>query len=735
MRRMIICAAALLLGIAGCGEKAPPQSGLPAEASAQADKQTVSKTQPAAPAEEDKSRQDPWQEFARRRAKLKGPEGLTLTLATDKQEYYAGEPILVTTTYKMKGPGTVQIWAGPHNRWGGIGYPEWTVVAPDGQPAPDPLAGSRMGIGGVYNGPGRYATVSEGEPFSQGYYVNEWARFDRAGEYEIAGVNTWLSGAGSVASDRVKIKVRKPTEIEINAAIARYTQAMDEKKPDRDREGGFDYYKAALFLTFLHDERALPHYINFLKVNELSFQAACGIYGLPDHKNAFAALSAKIAEEDYPISSTVASLYEELYLSLNPLPEGVSAWGRVGPAKERRDKITARLRFFAATMSPRARAISVFALTPQNSLEPEHAIELAKSLKDMPQRSLASAVRRVGLKKMPEVVPYLESFLNHKIKAVRSAALGSLIKQGRDEYLEEYLDDYVSERPRYEVHGIPKELSEARQLKLASLLDHDDRKVAERAANILARFGTTKKIVPSIRKGLEKCRYRYGPRRQLFEAWVKVDPEGAKRPFLNYMRSGTKSNRRHSVVRSLKHYIDDPQVVQLVLEIALGERAQWHAQRVLIGAKRPEVVPVLLEKARAMSNLHSSNNWKEGLEVVTGHIVPLTIDHNSPAKQAAMLDEWERWWHEYENKSLTERMRSNIGHALGLLNNGDLSGRAHRLLTKITGKKFDKELYEDRGENLTKEWEIRTVDHKKLNALWAKWWAANRDTFRPVERE
>lgn len=677
---------------------------------------------------------DPWTAFERQRATLRGPEGLTLALSTDKKEYYSGEPILVTTTYRVKGPAKVEVWAGTYDRSGRILDLHWTVVGPDGKPAEDPLAG--YWLGGICGGLGNHATVSEGEPFSQAFYVNEWARFDLEGHYEIAAVSRRLSCAGSVASDRVKVRIRKPTETEIDAAIARYTKAMDEKKPKRDFKGGFDYHKASLFLRFLHHEKAVPHYLEYLNEREFSFQAACGLYGLPSKERAFEALSAKIAEEDYPISETARWFYQRLYRSVNPPAEDEKTGWPHGLTEEEREEIKAKLRRLAATKSPTARAISVFALTPANKSDVDYAIELAKSLKDMPEDLLGEAVHRVGLKKGAGIVPYLQGYLDHENERVRTNALAGLVRQGIERYVEMYLDDYVSEQPRFRsIYDHPKELTEERQLKLAALLDHPKRDVAERAANRLKKFAMTKKIVPYIREGLRRWTYPYGPKPRILEVWAKVDPEGAKRPLVSYMRSDEPTNRPHDIVGSLKHYLDDPNVVLLIMNVARSNRGQWHASQVLVEAGRPEVVPVLLERARAAPNALSCSSWRQDLEKVTGHIVPLTTEHNNSAKQAAVLDEWELWWNRYKGKPLIDGERSNIEHAIGLLEveTDGLWGRAHGFLTKATGKKFNRELYEDPVEGPIKD--LKTTNVKKLRALWTDWWKANRETFRPAQRE
>ena len=78
-------------------------------------------------------------------------------------------------------------------------------------------------------------------------------------------------------------------------------------------------------------------------------------------------------------------------------------------------------------------------------------------------------------------------------------------------------------------------------------------------------------------------------------------------------------------------------------------------------------------------------------------------------------------------------MRSNIEHAIGLLETDELAGRARRTLREVTGKKFAEDVYLE----LTYGWPIKvqTVNNKKPKGLWAKWWAANRATFRPVGRD
>jgi len=319
---------------------------------------------------------------------------------------------------------------------------------------------------------------------------------------------------------------------------------------------------------------------------------------------------------------------------------------------------------------------------------------------------------------------------------VRSAAIAGLIRQGAKKYLDMYLDDYVSAKPRFGyVYDLPKSLSEERQMKLAALLNQPERDVAERAAGRLAKFATTKKIVPALRKGLERYKSPWGPRAAMFRAWVKVAPEEAKRPLVEYLRSDRPTNRPHDIVASLKPYLDDPEVVGLVVEIARSNRGQWHATNLLANEKRDEVVPVLLDRARSEVEIASpTSNWQSHLERVTGHIVPLTTAHNTPAKRAAVLGDWERWWQEYRGKPLLERERSNIEHALRILDveTDDLSRRAHRFLEERTGKVFAPELYQEPVEG---DIDMKVANTKKLKALWLEWWRANRESFRPATPE
>lgn len=671
------------------------------------------------------STDDPWKKFNLACSKLKTPPGLELRISSDKTRYYAGEPILITTTYEMKGPEQAKIETRNYDRSGRLGNLYWTVVGPDGKLASDPLSVSWLsGMGGgLGGGPD---VISEGNPVSQKFYLNEWARFELPGEYEIALISKRLQGPWKIASNRIKIKIRKPSVDEVYMAARKYARILDAPKPECGSKNYEERRKALLFLRFLHHEKAVPYYFKYLNDDELSYQAACGLYGLPDRRKTFNMVYSRIYEKDFPVSEIVYWLFVNLYHSIHYSPEKAKNIElRYQLPEDRKQAIVKRLRKIAAGKNPKARAVSVLTLTSWNEKDSDYAVELAKCLKDLPKEKLYKALYRLKHKKSPGISPYLEKYVRSPDRDVRTCAIAGLINQGNKKYMNIYLDDYVSEKPYYSwISDFPKELSEERQLKLASYLDHPDRDIAEGAAKRLCKFASSKKLVPYIKKGIQRWRHPYGPKPYILEIWAKVAPEEAKSAIFEFMKSNLPSIRSYGDAGILKYYLDDPEAIALLTEIARSGDG-YRAREVLMNAKRPEIVPILLEYVRARKDPEGELHWSCCLERVTGHILPLTTDHDTPAKRKAVIDEWERWWNANKDKSVSERARLNIEHAISLLDSEEISARANYYLVRTAGKDFSPDLYMDKDGN---------INCLKLKELWTDWWKKNSRFFVPVKK-
>ena len=605
---------------------------------------------------------DPWAEFAKETARFPAPPGLTLHISTPRNVYFTGEPIPITLTYEMAGPGKAEIWMGEYDRGGRISDLSWYVVGPDGRYAPDPIEGLTSGFEG---GIGMTAVASQGHSVTQTFYVNEWAWFGQPGAYEIAVISfrsDRLGGGGGVASDRIKVSISPATDKQINDAIRTYESIIERRQSDLSAKDGLGSRKAMLFLRFLHHEKAISCYLKYLNSDELQFDAVAGLVGIPDKQKSLKALFDRFTEKDFPIRSWPLNGYQTIYASLNPPPAGETRLLGQLSSKETAE-IAARLRPYVAAKSPSARAVSLLTLGPAPSkTDAEKAMEMAQYLKDLSAHDLPQALVSLSSMNNLDVVPYIEPFLNHEDKYVRSYAIEALGRLGVLKYIIMALDDWTSPTPAITMSrpGVPSRFPEKYQLKLAELLGNADDSIAKSAVYRLAQVASSRAILPHIVRVRDRFTGDPAVFASLLQSWAKVDSAGAKNDLFAFIRS----NKEHSfgLLPFLKNFLNDPEVLSYLLERAGGQEKNYSALQILSEAKRPEVVPVILEQLRQQLRPNTVTGLTSELSLASGLKAPPLETMDNVEQQKAALDEWEANWKQHKRSPAETQRQGSMGY-------------------------------------------------------------------------
>src|SRR5258706_726070 len=105
---------------------------------------------------------------------------LQVSTASDRSEFHIGETIPIRLSFSSAVKNRYQINMARYDRSGRMEYEQFSVSPADG--AVDPLASRPGGIGG---GLTTYKFLSA-EPSTITLNLNEWLRFTRPGEYELA---------------------------------------------------------------------------------------------------------------------------------------------------------------------------------------------------------------------------------------------------------------------------------------------------------------------------------------------------------------------------------------------------------------------------------------------------------------------------------------------------------------------------------------------------------------------
>ena len=312
---------------------------------------------------------DPWAAFDKARRRCIFRDGLTLTISAPKTDYFAGEPVAVTFKYELNGPGGVTVWTRKFVRSVRVR----TSVdrhRPRRQGCARPLAERRRATSAASG----IRTSQKGfTPVLETFPLNEWVRFDTPGEYQIAAISNRIrDGGNGVASNRIKLNIRKPTDAEIDAAIAEYVKAIDDPNPEDNENPG----RNLGYLRALYSERALPQYLKYLGKSDASAEALWH-----PRQTAFLerALTAKLQEPDFAITRDAKSIYEDLYRAVHPPEKGDTTVDWTGIPEAQRKAIDEDLHRWALAKSPKARANSLYGLDAGRNWP----LEMAAALKDL----------------------------------------------------------------------------------------------------------------------------------------------------------------------------------------------------------------------------------------------------------------------------------------------------------------------------------------------------------------
>lgn len=259
--------------------------------------------------------------FERQHARLikENPEGLSLKISVDKHTYRLGEIIPITLTFSNDSDVEYYSETRTYDRSGRL----WDIAfhvdgPPDGHS--DPLETYRLGLGGgLSGGPQRL-----GE-YSQVFTLNEWVRFDIAGDYRIYCTTTrvWALNNGSretvnLCSQIIKVRMYPAQQVFIRKTVS---DALQNLKSDDD-EGR---RRAIRTLRFLATNESVEALLPFLGGEDtgLYFDAFAGVIGSRDWAHARQVLDDRMDDPDIVVNSYYVRAMAHVCL---PRQEHLIAW-------------------------------------------------------------------------------------------------------------------------------------------------------------------------------------------------------------------------------------------------------------------------------------------------------------------------------------------------------------------------------------------------------------------------
>jgi len=483
--------------------------------------------------------------FEQQHARLikENPEGLSLKISVDKHTYRLGETIPITLTFSNGSEVEYYAETRAHDRSGRLWDIAFHVDGPPGGHC-DPLETYRPGLaGGLSGGPQRL-----GE-YSQVFTLNEWVRFDIAGDYRVYCTTTrvWASDNGSrktvnLCSQIIKIRVDPAQQVFIRKTVS---DAVANLKSDH-HEGR---RRAIRTLRFLATNESVEALVPFLGGEDtgLYFDAFAGVIGSRDWAHARQVLDDRMDDPDIFVNAHYVRVL--VHVSL-PRQEHLIAWDpNNAEASHRRyrdlqtkkraieNTILQSLADVYAKKTGRALAVACYLLLRQEIEAPGLKQSLAESflyLTKWEQKMLLSD--HWGKIRCHQFVPVLEAILEGPFKPEQwiSAEIPSLALLRYKDYEPEkaramIIDDIKRPRPllaREVLFSLEDEaLPEIEELLVSSLSSKSD---TFKVAPLIERYAT-RQVLPRVVEFYQRQEGKWACSIQasLLRYWVKHDrPKG-----------------------------------------------------------------------------------------------------------------------------------------------------------------------------------------------------------------
>ena len=226
------------------------------------------------------------------------PRGLTFRIELrGGARYHVGERIPVTLAFSSALPKTYRLDGGLYNRIGRLDLDKYRLFPAAIDPVKDYFEWEG-GMGGL-----RVMPVLTEKPHEMTFDLNEWARFDAPGHYELFVQSHRLSyeDAGKTkdaqaTSNRVSFDIAPADAAWEEATRRAATQAFDDAKDEEARSA------AAPTLRFLATPAATKDMAARMRGGPADFQLQMGLVGARDRNVAIAAMEAELPRADFPVT-------------------------------------------------------------------------------------------------------------------------------------------------------------------------------------------------------------------------------------------------------------------------------------------------------------------------------------------------------------------------------------------------------------------------------------------------
>lgn len=504
---------------------------------------------------------DPWlaAENARKTSTL--PPEVSLTISAPEKEYYPGELMPVTLTYRNDGAAPVRV----EKETPGLSQPvRWIAVGPDDKAVPD-VRSHRNDPKSFVGAEPEPAHLAQGNTYSESLDLSQVLWLGTPGTYEIVAISTRaFTGqrshaypAGSrqqLVSNHLKVRVRNARPGEIQALVTRYEPMLSSYCADDARRPYAavppEVAEAAARIAAVHSLDALPIYLRHLSCTGISQKMEDAIYGIPDTSATLSVLRARVADPQHPISYEERSIFGKL------LQKQEGSEPSMFDIEGERELLN-----IARNKTGQAQLVTSLTLL-HGIVKPGLADDLARHASEFPEGMrptlLSQLQNRVSTSSASSLVPLLDSPNEFE----RSSALESLIRIGGDRYLDMALADMVSTESRFRVHlwkrSLPHPLTEAQQLTLAIGLADGPKPGMHSALSLLEEEANSKAVVAPLRQALSWAQgyENVRERGEVLSVLSHVDPAGTRNEALQFLRE----HNDHAFAEShmFRSYSSDP---------------------------------------------------------------------------------------------------------------------------------------------------------------------------------
>lgn len=245
------------------------------------------------------------------------PEGLSLTISIEKDNYRIGEVMPVTLTYSNDSKLEYVVDTRNYDRSGRIDEMVFKVEGPSGGFC-DPLAAKLPGIGGGLGGE---------EPIgksSQVFDLNEWVRFDKPGNYRIYCTAERVHKKGDWSS-RINLCSQIMDLKIVSSDKAFVKKTMDDALVNLGSKDKNVSYKAVRALRFLATPEAVDVLVPLLGdvENNIGFEAFLGIIGSRNLEHAKKVLYNRMKDPDIIVDFKYIDALATVSL---PIEEWIIRW-------------------------------------------------------------------------------------------------------------------------------------------------------------------------------------------------------------------------------------------------------------------------------------------------------------------------------------------------------------------------------------------------------------------------